>query len=290
MKHSNVLYAVIVVTTVSILCISSLGWAQQPQEDLPPVPPAHQEMEPPGPGSAQNQGEYGDLRINWMLLGLSKEQKEQIQQKRREFQISTAATREELRFVEQDLREEMGKDPVDRTKIDSVLKNISTLKQQISEAAVQNLLAIKSVLTPEQLEKLAEFQSQLPVEFKRLGLTPEQRSQIQEILKSSLQQNRETTEILHELKAELREMLLAPQEVDSGKLKQLQTDIAEKEFALEKGRVEMLLQMKEVLTPDQRQKLQKAKALFQRVRERREEKLPFVKEKTPPFPAKQKNR
>ena len=129
----------------------------------------------------------------------------------------------------------------------------------MSEAAVQNLLAIKSLLTQEQLEKLAEVQAQLPMEFKRLNLTAEQRTQIREVMKNSIQQNREIAEGLRELKAQLRETLLA-QEVDTEKLSQLQTGIAEKELAQGRARVEMLLQMKEILTPEQQKLLQKVRA------------------------------
>jgi len=263
MKRINIFSLVITLVTLSVFCISSLGWAQpQPKDTNPPqqlMAQAPQRGERSGPSPGRDQEGYEGIRINWKELGLSEEQKEQMLQKRREFQINTAGIREELKFAQQDLQAELKKDPVDRAKIDSVLSDISTLKQRMSEAAVQNLLAIKSILTQEQLEKLAEAQAQLPEEFRQLKLTSEQRSQVQRIMKSSMQQNREITEELRELRAKFRELFLA-QEIDSEKLNQLQKDIAEKDFALEKARVDMLLQMKEVLTPEQQQAFQKARA------------------------------
>jgi Spy/CpxP family protein refolding chaperone len=253
---------------LSVFCLSSLGWVQ-PENVNPPqqlIAQAPQRRERSEPLPARYQGETEDIRINWRELGLSKEQQEQIQQKRREFQINTAGIRKELKFAQQNLRAEMIKDSVDRTKIDSILSNLSTLKQQMSEAAVQNLLAIRSILTQEQIEKLAELQSQLPAEFKRLNLTAERRTQIREIIKSSVQQNREIAEELRELRMQLRETLLA-QDVNTEKLSQLQADIAEKELVQEKARVDMLLQIKELLTPEQQK-------LLQRVRERRERNVP----------------
>jgi len=287
MKRINV-WSLIAVITVSILCISSFGWAQS-QDDPPPMPPAPQGMEPIGPGSDREQGDYGNIRINWKQLALTEEQQAQIDQKRREFRINTAGIREELQLAEQDLRRELVKDPVDRSKIDKLVNDLSALKQKMGDAALQNLLAIRSVLTPEQLEKLGDFQAQIPEEFKRLELTPEQRSKIQDILKNSLKQYKAATEALRELRMELRDLLLSPQEIDTAKLKQLQQDIAAKEFAVEKGRVDMVLQLKDVLTPEQRQKLQEAK-MFQKAHERREEKLSQPGGKNPRLPVKPKNK
>lgn len=268
MKQINIFSLIITLITLSVFCLSSLGWAQpenvNPPQQLIAQAPQRGERSEPLPG--RDQGETEDIRINWRELGLSKEQQEQIQQKRREFQINTAGIREELKFAQQDLRAEMIKDSVDRTKIDSILSHISTLKQQMSEAAVQNLLAIRSILTQEQLEKLAELQTPLPMEFKRLNLTAEQQTQIQKVMKSSMQQNREIAEGLRGLKMQLRETLLA-QDVNTEKLSQLQADIAEKELAQEKARVDMLLRMKEILTPEQQK-------LLQQVREKRERNVP----------------
>jgi Spy/CpxP family protein refolding chaperone len=274
MKRINLLFLAITIVTLSVFCISSSGWAQS--KDTPPLLIA-QGVEMQGrPGfPPEGEPEGGEPRMNWKQLGLSEAQKAQMEQKRREFQINTAGIREKLRFAEQDLRAEMIKDPVDRAKIDSLLNDIATMRRQTSEAATQNLLAIKSILTPEQLEKLASRQIRLPMGFEKLQLTPEQRSKIQAILKNSMQKNRETMEKLRELKTDLREILLSSEKVDAEKLKQIQADIADKELALEKGHVEMLLQIKEMLTPEQRETLQKAWPKLQQREEKREQKLPI---------------
>lgn len=255
MRQINI-YTVLGVVILCVFCLSLSGWAQLPPEGAQPEGA-------PLPGGDTDDNE---IRVNWERLGLSQEQIEQVQQKQREFQISIAGPRQELMFAKKDLQAELVKDPVDRGKIDSLLEDISALNRQITDAWIQNMLAIKSILTQEQIEKLAELQSQLPAEFKRLNLTAERRTQIREIIKSSVQQNREIAEELRELKMQLRETLLA-QDVDTEKLSQLQADIAEKEFAQGKARVDMLLQIKEILTPEQQK-------LLQRVRERRERNVP----------------
>jgi len=102
-----------------------------------------------------------------------------------------------------------------------------SLKQQIAEVESDRFLEIKNLLTPEQLEKLRESDA--------------------------------TAQELHELKAELREMLLAPGESDAAKVKALQTKITEKEVALQKERFEKFAQKMESLTPEQRQQMKQSR-------------------------------
>jgi Spy/CpxP family protein refolding chaperone len=149
-------------------------------------------------------------------------------------------------------------------KIDSVLNNISNLKQRLSEVALQNLLAIKGILTQQQVEKLANLQQRMPGELRGIQLTSDQRSQVRELMKNSRQKNRAIADELHELKAELRETLLASDNLDPEQLKQLQADIAEKELALEKARVDNVLQIREVLTPEQWKQLKQFRAKRQK--------------------------
>jgi Spy/CpxP family protein refolding chaperone len=228
--------------------------AQASPQEAPQNMRANQWLQP------QAQGEFGGVRLNWAKLGLSQKQKVQIAQKRREFQVNTAALREKLKFAEQDLRAELEQDQIDRGKIDALLSELSSLKQELSEAAVQNLLDIKSVLTPEQQEKLAGFQHQLPQELQVLRLSAEQRSHIQEIMRNAITQNREASDKLHDLREELQQMLLASEAVDSAKLSQIQDAIAEHDLAIEKARVEMFIQIKDVLTPEQQKRYQKLRS------------------------------
>jgi Spy/CpxP family protein refolding chaperone len=204
----------------------------------------------PEPTPPREPGEFGDMRIDWKELGLSEEQKETIHQKRRDFQVQTAVIRTELRFAHQDLQAEIMKETTDQSRIESLLDNISTLTLKLSEAAMKNILAIRKILTPDQLDKLQAFQPKIPPEFERLRLTVEQRKRLWDMIKNSRSEVRGATERLQELKAQLLETLLA-QKVDSERLKRLQTKIAKEESTQRESRVDMLLQLKEILTPDQ---------------------------------------
>ncbi|MCP4397113.1 MAG: periplasmic heavy metal sensor, partial [bacterium] len=139
-------------------------------------------------------------------LNLSDEQKTQVQEKSREFQLATEETRLKLRFAQQDLRMAMQQEPVDQAKIDSLWADIAGLRQVQDEARVEQLLELKSLLTDEQLASL----------------------QVRENAKQELQT----------LKAEFHGMLLTSGEIDAAKLQELQAEITEKEMVLEKERAE----------------------------------------------------
>lgn len=273
MKQLRMIHVYLVIVMVSMFTLSLSGWAQPgnvepgqgPQFIGPPEQiPEDQNLRQgkpikKGPDQAD---ETSGIRINWRALNLTEEQLAQIKQYRRSFQINSAGMREELKFVQQDLREEIEQATADRAKIDQLVSELSNLKQRLSEAAVQNILAIKSVLTQEQLNLLAEQQARLPRELQRLKLSSEQKTQIWQIMKDFMKKTRGIEMELQDLKLELRETLLSSSEVGSSKLGQLQADIAEKELALEKARIDQLVRMREVLTPEQIER-------YKQVREKR---------------------
>lgn len=222
MKRINGVWKVFGFVTVCTLLIASIGWAQPArmpsQHQFGPNMGQQQRGESPGRGFGG-----GGIMMNWAEIDLSEEQKDQMQQKFRDFQLNTAEIRQKLQFIQQDLRAEMRKDSVDQTKVDGLWTEITMLKQQIAEVESNHFLEIKSLLTPDQIGKLRESEA--------------------------------TAQELRELKVELREILLAPGEPDAAKVKELQAKIAEKEVALQKERFEKFAQRMESLTPEQRQQM-----------------------------------
>lgn len=217
------------IITVCVVSLVSAVWAQEPA-DATNAPrqiqtkranvgqPQRNVRAGRGPGGP---GGNAGISFNLAEIELSEEQKASMLEKRREFQINTAEIRQKLQFAQKDLRSEMRKDPVDQAKVDSLWAEITSLKQQLGEVETEHMLALRSILTPEQLEKL--------------------------------QKTGETARELRELKAELQEMLLASGEPDAEKLKQLQTQIVEKEVALEKERVAKMAERMASLPEDQRE-------------------------------------
>lgn len=253
-----------------MLCMSLSGWAQAPSDFQEGLPPA--QMEPPaGPYGmrpfdnllTQMGGEAGDIRIDWNKLGLSPQQKAQMIKKRREFQIAAAGLREALNFAQADLRTEMLKARGDRAKIETILHEMSTLKLQLSEAAVNNLLTIKGILTPEQVRQLVDMQQPFPPELNALQLTADQRVKIQELMKSSLRHARETSQRLFDLREQLQEALLSTTTLEAEQLTALQSQIIEQELALEQSRIDLFWQLRDTLTPQQIERYNKIRERLQ---------------------------
>jgi Spy/CpxP family protein refolding chaperone len=189
---------------------------------------------------AQRQGGNVGMGLDLRGIELTEEQKTQMQSIIRDFQIKTAEIRQKLQFAYQDLRTEMQKEPVDQAKVDGLWAEITDLKKTLGEAQANQMLAMKGVLTPEQLE--------------------------------TIRTSGQTARDLQALKAELREVLLTEGAPDVEKLQALQAQIAEKEVALEKEKAEKLAERKaemqaklESLTPEEQEKIKK----FQQFRQNR---------------------
>ncbi len=236
-----------------ILCFASQGWTQSKRTlpkpgTTPPIRPQEKIPE-------EDEG----IRINWRMLNLTAEQRGKMQQLRRKFQIDTAGIRKELQFSGQDLRAAMLKEPVKAATIDALVRQTAELKRRLRKAAVQNLLAIKELLTAGQRQKLTDFQQPMPIELRAVSLTSEQRSQIRALLNTSKRKNHELLGQLDELKDELRAMIFSADDVEQARLQQVQAEIAEQELALEKNRVEHILAIQDVLTSEQRRTLGKTR-------------------------------
>lgn len=212
--------------------------------------------EPPPSGGIQG-FDVGAGHINWSKLNLSSEQKSLFLEKRREFQIATAGVRKELEFLEQDLRRTISNKSIDRAEIEVLLEKIGSLKHRLSEAAIQNLLDMKAVLTPEQVKKLAALQVKLPREFQSLELTDEQQGTIWRILTTSFRSNGQASARIRFLRAELQDLLLFSQDIDQARIAEVQQTITDEELKLEKARIDTMLQVHDVLTPEQREHYQK---------------------------------
>ncbi len=215
-----------------------------------------------GKRGGRNRGGKG-MRINWKELELSEEQQAQLQQIQRDLRVNNAGIREELRYAQQDLRQEMRNETVDQGKIDSLLNEVASLKQKLSEAETQNYLAIRGILTQEQIEKLATLQQPLPGQLRGVDLTDEQQAQIGTLMKESREKSQTMREEVRDLREQYQEALFTSGDVDASKLQQLQADITAKETALQKERVDMFLQIKALLTPEQQEQMKQIRTAQQ---------------------------
>jgi Spy/CpxP family protein refolding chaperone len=228
MKKNTTLIAIVGIAAVCTLGFSLISGAQpKGQANLRQMPGNREnatQFQKKGGAPVRNQGGNAGFGINLAGIELSDEQKDQIQQQMRDFQVNTAEIRQQLQFAEQDLRQEMRNDPVDQAKVDSLWAEITDLKQKVGEAQVNHMLALRGILTPEQL--------------------------------ATVQENELVALELQKLRIEQRELLLASGAPDVQRLQQIQAEIAEKEVALQRERFENMAEKFAEMTPEQQEKLQ----------------------------------
>lgn len=217
--------------------------------------PSEKERKPSAPRFQRL--EAGEGPIRWDKLELTNAQKQQFVAKRREFQVETAGMRQELELLQRDLRAEIAEQPVDRAAMTELLDSITTVKLQLSEAAVRNVLSLKALLTPEQRDMLREMQRRLPPGFQSLDLTAEQQARVADTMRAAFRQDRELAAQVDGLRAELEELVLLAEEDDQERIFEVQRAITRLEMAQETSRIEVFLRMRDVLTPEQFERYKK---------------------------------
>jgi len=135
-----------------------------PQEGNPPVMEEEIEIEKEiGPGDLAMMPPHMSgievLITNEELqedIGLKKEQREQIRKIHFETQKKLVTLSKDRELKEIELRELLSEENPDMTKIESIIKEISSLEAEIKLTRIKQLVELKKILTEEQLNKLRE--------------------------------------------------------------------------------------------------------------------------------------
>ena len=93
----------------------------------------------------------------WAKLNLSDEQRKQIQDLRLKLAKETLPLRNELGVKRLELKQLMTADKPNLKAIESKIDEIKKLEASLQKKRVENRLAIRGILTPEQQKKLAEL-------------------------------------------------------------------------------------------------------------------------------------
>jgi Spy/CpxP family protein refolding chaperone len=131
---------------------------------LAPGGPARAQGPAEGPDPGPNAGPRMERRAEMrrrrddMLrdLDLSKEQREKISDLREKQERDAIRMRADLQTARLDLRRMMRADKADRAAINRQIDQLAELRAQMEKARVSTLLDIRSVLTPEQLERVRQ--------------------------------------------------------------------------------------------------------------------------------------
>jgi len=89
-------------------------------------------------------------------IGLKKEQKEQIRKIHFEIQKKLVNLTKDRELKEIELRELLSEENPDMTKIENIVREISSLEAEIKLTRIRQLLELKKMLTEEQLNKLRD--------------------------------------------------------------------------------------------------------------------------------------
>lgn len=134
-----------------------------PQEGNPPVEEEIEIEKEIGPGDLAmmppHMGGIEALITNEELqedIGLKKEQMEQIRKIHFETQKRIVALSKDRDLKEIELKELLSDENPDMTKIEKIIKEISSLEAEIKLTRIKQLVELKKILTEEQLNKLRE--------------------------------------------------------------------------------------------------------------------------------------
>jgi Spy/CpxP family protein refolding chaperone len=227
---------------------SEPGQKRKPKEDLP-----ESSQEKGKSGQQDTPGPFR-FRLDWSALDLSPEQKAQIRQKRREFVIATSTLREKLRFAKADLGDAVSKTPLNPDKIKELTNQTIELESQLVQLALRNLLEIKKILTPAQVDKLPFLASDFARRWKDLDLTPDQLTKLSGILREFIPRRREIDNRVQLLTGELRDLFIQPT-TDPKRIEKIAQELIQAKKEQAQLRAEFIIKSREILTPSQLEKL-----------------------------------
>ncbi|MFC1576206.1 Spy/CpxP family protein refolding chaperone [Candidatus Omnitrophota bacterium] len=129
----------ITLAVAAVFLISSVAFA---------VPPEGEE------GSGKQCGRGEKIEKLKAELGLTPEQSEALKAERTEFKDKNKELRTELRAKRTALKDELQKDTINRAVVDNIINDIANLQRSKLTSRVDKIVAMKSILTPEQFKKL----------------------------------------------------------------------------------------------------------------------------------------
>jgi Spy/CpxP family protein refolding chaperone len=123
---------------------------------LPAVPANAQEkgfhMGPPGDAQMEKQMAEGEK-----AAGISQEQREKMKALREEFRSKQKTLMDQVKAKREALRQELDSVSPNRAKAETLAKEINTLQGQTALNRIDEVFKVRTIMTPEQYQKLREF-------------------------------------------------------------------------------------------------------------------------------------
>jgi Spy/CpxP family protein refolding chaperone len=99
-------------------------------------------------GHKEGKGEF------YKELNLTDQQRQQIEANRARTKEASKALRETMKAKRDDLKAELDKPTVDMNRVNAITADIKALTGRMIDQKVANILSLKSILTPEQFQKM----------------------------------------------------------------------------------------------------------------------------------------
>jgi Spy/CpxP family protein refolding chaperone len=128
--------------------------------------PAHAEdrggqMAPPAKDAQMEK----DMAAGEKAAGISQEQREKMKALREEFQKKQKPLREQIKAKHEALRQELDSANPDRAKAETIAKEMNDLQGQAASNRIDEVFKLRTILTPEQFQKLREFHEKNKAKF-----------------------------------------------------------------------------------------------------------------------------
>lgn len=166
MKNNHCVHALMMAGAALVL-LSAPSMAMDNDEGPGPgmEPPMGEERGPgmmgEGPGPKHEKGFWKEEEAS---LGLSEEQRAQMKAVREGSMAAMKVLRSELKAKHEAVRQALDADVPDRAKAEAIVKEISVLEEKMGLGRVDTVLKIRSILTPEQFQKLQAFREKKKAE------------------------------------------------------------------------------------------------------------------------------
>jgi Spy/CpxP family protein refolding chaperone len=119
-----------------------------------------------GPGMGPEGKMQGHSEIDESALGLNEEQRAQMKALREEGKAKMESVRAEMKAKRQALQAELDGPNPDRGKAESIAKEILVIEEQMTKDHIDRVLKVRSILTPEQYQRLRELREKKRSEMK----------------------------------------------------------------------------------------------------------------------------
>jgi Spy/CpxP family protein refolding chaperone len=137
----------IVAIAAAVLLVGVLGGVTLSAQQAPPdKPQARQKM---------RQGPMGPMRGE--ALNLTPEQQKKLQEFREAHMKDRQAFRDQMMKMREDMRDLMKDPKANGAKIDGLIDQMFKMRADQAKSALKSMEALKSIFTPEQLEKMKEM-------------------------------------------------------------------------------------------------------------------------------------